>query len=510
MILAMQVYDYILIDSLTGYSDVGGICVRQLPDCVVLLFRLNNQNLDGIRAVYQSIRSADEPVRVTPVIPVITPAWPFLDSEAKAWHEKAKAIFPSEPLNQISFDGGLSFGETIVSQSRALNLRLTVLDDYESLTLRLRSQNVRDPLTMWNSLKAENSDFPTETLTKYQRLLALRPENGEYWQYLPNIVFRYGRLDLTDKELVQEFGAFVDKQCELNNKFALLARARFEAIWNPKVKVQKISDLDKALELDPNFSDAHVSRGQYYLRDQKARAAINDFKAALEALPEKDKRRGRVFEYLGMASLDILDGEGAVDYYLSAISFDDKDLDLYAGLSRAYYLTGNYEQALATVEKFRSFDNEDEITGKLLPIQILAAMGNTQDAKSRLEQLLKMKGRNQQVVNIAEAYLALDPAKALQLLEIRSSNRVGGPVKSLRLIAKIFLGEKKKLTQQDQAEIDTEQRNKKIVWSTFELSVMLKAAGESKRLSASQIGLAEEVLKRLGPMLPSIRSIRQR
>jgi MinD-like ATPase involved in chromosome partitioning or flagellar assembly/tetratricopeptide (TPR) repeat protein len=507
-------YDYVLIDSLTGYSDVGGICVRQLPDCVVLLFRLNNQNLDGIKSVYKSIRSADRSGGATPVIPVITPAWPFLDSEAKAWYEKAKAVFPFEPLNQISFDGGLSFGESIVSKSRSLNLPLTVLTDYESLALRLRSQNARDPLTMWNSLKSENLNGLPESFSKYQRLLTLRPDNGEYWQYLPNIAFGYSPFNLADSKRsvpipLQEFGMFVDKQCDLNNKFALLARARFEAIWNPKFKSQRIEDLDKALELDAEFFDALMSRGQIYLRDQNALAAIESFKAALGTLPEKDKRRGRVFEYLGAASLDIHDGDSAVDYYLQALSFDDKDSDLYAGLSRAYYLTGKYEQALAEVEKFRTLDSEDEITGKLLPVQILAAMGEIPEATVRLDQLLKVKGANRDVVNIAEAYLAVDPTKALKLFERSSPRQSGEPLKSLKLVARIFTGDKKKLTRQDFAEIESERNNKKIIWSTFELFVMLKAAAETKRLTAAQISLAEEVLRRLGPMLPTIRAIQR-
>lgn len=49
-------YDYVLIDSRTGHTDVGGICTRQLPDAVVALFFPNEQNLSGLKQVVRGIR----------------------------------------------------------------------------------------------------------------------------------------------------------------------------------------------------------------------------------------------------------------------------------------------------------------------------------------------------------------------------------------------------------------------------------------------------------------------
>lgn len=49
--------DYVLIDSRTGYTDTGGICTRQLPDSVVILFFPNEQNLAGLKPIVSAIRS---------------------------------------------------------------------------------------------------------------------------------------------------------------------------------------------------------------------------------------------------------------------------------------------------------------------------------------------------------------------------------------------------------------------------------------------------------------------
>ncbi len=48
--------DYVLIDSRTGDTDVLGICTRQLPDAVVLMFTPNEQNLAGLEGVCRDIR----------------------------------------------------------------------------------------------------------------------------------------------------------------------------------------------------------------------------------------------------------------------------------------------------------------------------------------------------------------------------------------------------------------------------------------------------------------------
>jgi cellulose biosynthesis protein BcsQ len=41
-------YDFVLIDSRTGITDIGGICTIALPDMIVPVFVANNQNVDGI------------------------------------------------------------------------------------------------------------------------------------------------------------------------------------------------------------------------------------------------------------------------------------------------------------------------------------------------------------------------------------------------------------------------------------------------------------------------------
>jgi MinD-like ATPase involved in chromosome partitioning or flagellar assembly len=50
--------DYVLIDSRTGLTEVGGVCTTAFPDLVVMLFGLNEQNVQGTATVARHIREA--------------------------------------------------------------------------------------------------------------------------------------------------------------------------------------------------------------------------------------------------------------------------------------------------------------------------------------------------------------------------------------------------------------------------------------------------------------------
>jgi hypothetical protein len=60
-------YDYALIDSRTGYSDVADICTIELPDVLVDCFTLNEQGIDGSAAVAQQILRHRPEMRILPV-----------------------------------------------------------------------------------------------------------------------------------------------------------------------------------------------------------------------------------------------------------------------------------------------------------------------------------------------------------------------------------------------------------------------------------------------------------
>jgi hypothetical protein len=68
-------YDYTLIDSRTGQSDVADICTSHLPDTVVDCFTLSEQGIAGAVQIARRIqRKKDRPIRILPVPMRIDPA----------------------------------------------------------------------------------------------------------------------------------------------------------------------------------------------------------------------------------------------------------------------------------------------------------------------------------------------------------------------------------------------------------------------------------------------------
>jgi MinD-like ATPase involved in chromosome partitioning or flagellar assembly len=85
--------DYVLIDSRTGHTDVEGICTRQLPDAVVVLFFPNEQNLVGLRDSCRRIRAEatsglEKHIRLHFVMSNV----PDLDDEDKVLRDRLEAF----------------------------------------------------------------------------------------------------------------------------------------------------------------------------------------------------------------------------------------------------------------------------------------------------------------------------------------------------------------------------------------------------------------------------------
>ncbi|NOY25308.1 MAG: ParA family protein, partial [Oligoflexia bacterium] len=75
--------DYILIDSRTGITEMGGLATTVLADTVVCLFVANQESIDGTLTVVEALTSAkrlqgQEPVRVVPVMARVVREPPFL------------------------------------------------------------------------------------------------------------------------------------------------------------------------------------------------------------------------------------------------------------------------------------------------------------------------------------------------------------------------------------------------------------------------------------------------
>lgn len=148
-------YDYVLIDSRTGVSDIAGICTAQLPDQLVACFMYNAQSIEGTAAVAES---AAQLRGVTPL--EVFPVPMRVELAEKERHDRARVFardrfrrllhhIDQEQHNrywsdvQVIYQPYYAYEEVLATFADPTDDRLTVLSAYEHLCARLSGGTVR-------------------------------------------------------------------------------------------------------------------------------------------------------------------------------------------------------------------------------------------------------------------------------------------------------------------------------------------------------------------------------
>ena len=139
--------DYVLIDSRTGHTDASGICTRQLPDSVVILFFPNEQNLRGLTDVVGDIRAeADEPREKSIGLHFVMSNVPDLDDEDRILKSKIRAFqdqlaFRREPMIVHRYDSLSLLNQVVFSKDRP---RSRLANEYGKIVREISARNWND------------------------------------------------------------------------------------------------------------------------------------------------------------------------------------------------------------------------------------------------------------------------------------------------------------------------------------------------------------------------------
>lgn len=410
-------YDYVLVDSLTGYSDVGGICVNQLADIVVLLFRLNRQNLEGISKVYRSIQKSNrQAVRTVGTVPVISPAWPFASPEADEWTRKVQRIFGDERLLTIAFDGSLSFGERILSRHRIRRpMSPKILDDYWRLARLLRRLNPQDPQTMYQSIQdLWGRDQFTQAFDACVRLVKKRPSRSEYWHRLVETALLSRRSAEADKLKDSAWG-LVDEACQSGNHLAYVARYQLRSLFETK-REEALRDLNKAIDIDSKGTEAYYLRGTELFRQARYEQALKDFTAFLDSqgtVPDKSPAhlmRAECYTGLGQNA-------NALEAVRRAALLRPKDETVLVLLARKLYCCHKYTEAQEALKSALQVAPGSQ-KARVFSAHVLCALGDPAKAAEELRQIMQSPvAPVSDVLEVIEAYLLVDPKETLRLLD---------------------------------------------------------------------------------------------
>jgi tetratricopeptide (TPR) repeat protein len=172
--------DYVLVDSRTGLTDTSGICTLQLPDLVVLLFGLNEQNLIGTAQIYRTIaqnthgRSIQTLLVASPV-PDVPSAFVGIKEER---FKRAKQLLKSDPDLVLPYNPFMAFKETIDPSEMGAFLNQA----YDQLCERIVSRNKADISTLLDEARrAKDAGDFKQAQAIYRQILEANPDNPRAW-----------------------------------------------------------------------------------------------------------------------------------------------------------------------------------------------------------------------------------------------------------------------------------------------------------------------------------------
>ena len=205
--------DYVLIDSRTGHTDTGGICTRQLPDAVAILFFPNEQNLRGLTKVVNDIRSEiREPPREPIELHFIMSNVPDLDDEDEILENKIQEFrnqlaMSQESLTVHRYDSLSLLNQAVFTRDRP-NSRLA--KEYCAVVDELVGRNLDDrdgaldyierTARAWRG-RRETHESPSDLRAKLRRIEQAHSEDGE-------VLFALGRFRESDPRVTADASLF--------------------------------------------------------------------------------------------------------------------------------------------------------------------------------------------------------------------------------------------------------------------------------------------------------------
>ncbi len=222
--------DYVLIDSRTGHTDTGGICTRQLPDAVAILFFPNEQNLRGLTKVVNDIRSEiREPPREPIELHFIMSNVPDLDDEFEILENKIQQF-----RNQL-----------------AMTQEPRIVHRYDSLSLlnqavftqdRPKSRLAREYRAVVDQIVTRNLDDRDGALSYIQRIGMPRRQRRTVYELQDDLEKRLRRIEEThaeDGEVLFELGRLKEDDPRAEPDAQLFDRAIELGYHQPDVYLQR-------------------------------------------------------------------------------------------------------------------------------------------------------------------------------------------------------------------------------------------------------------------------------
>lgn len=372
--------DYLLVDARTGLTDISGICTLQLPDLVVLLFSLNEQNVTGVSTVLKSIKGN----RLNREIRTLLVASPVPDMpewvEARAGRFEAARLSMGKAADVVlPYDPFLAFKESIVDGGVRGKSRSHLGRAYDLLMQKIIAENSSDVITLLRSAMRFRDEGQYELAeSHYRQVVETMPHSVEAWVEFGKYQKLRGNssraceyferaysLDPTDSKVLAQLAtayAYQDKErCARYYQEFLRAEQDAQRIKRVSAALRYAGLSDLAVEgfvrttvLDKTDINSFIDLGETYMQLRHYRQAADAYRRGLDLSPNS-----LVCAYNLGAAYQKLDDPRASEYYAKAIDIfeqstrpEDKGshANVCEAMSRAYIALGRFDAAIQLLE----------------------------------------------------------------------------------------------------------------------------------------------------------------
>lgn len=206
--------DYVLVDSRTGHTDMGGICTRQLPDSVFLFIFPTEQNRRGLQTVVEKIRQEADTERKKEIkLHLVFANVPDLDDEesyiADSMGKVEKSLqFPSHSAVIHHYSSPYLLTQPIFTLERP---RTSLAQEYQQLTKVVRRDNIKDrsvALEFIERIYLRPGSYELKAEQLETRLVDIEKEHKSDSEVLTKLALLYQRLRKIDMalDLLREAG----------------------------------------------------------------------------------------------------------------------------------------------------------------------------------------------------------------------------------------------------------------------------------------------------------------
>ena len=291
-IIAGEDYDYVLIDSRTGWSDIGGTCTRDFADTVVLVCGLNEQNVQGTKQVMHAIEKGRGEEKTPEMILVASPV-PNAEEDLKTKRVAAMSDALGRPPDvQLFYHPLLALEETTFVGRHEQSDLIRRYEDLTHLVLKKAGDYTDDWLQRAvsalnnNDVSAAEHAFIRAAITGREETVTLLSQFGQM------VPIGIGRSLRTRRFINQLINKIVDQPIDENNLFGAYLGTLGDLTKETAFFKEAVDVFSDIIRQEPQAYGAFVNWGQTLLAfaehhpdESLYREAFEKFEAAFKIKP---------------------------------------------------------------------------------------------------------------------------------------------------------------------------------------------------------------------------------